>query len=263
MTQTALITGGSGGIGLALSRLLAGRGWRLLWASLEETELAASGQALRAEYPDLQLDTMAVDLSEPSAPARVLQWAQGLGGIDLLVNNAGFGLYGPSKDIPVEAEAKMIAVNVSALHALARLFIAPMEERGGGTIVNISSNSAFTPVPMMAVYAASKAFVKHYSDALADELKLTKSVIRCMTVCPAAAGDTNFSKRGNMSNVRTFSSFTRTSAEEIASDILRGLDQNKSLVVTGAAMRRSMILIKFIPQFILKRLTIWQSEETH
>ena len=259
MTKTALITGGSSGIGLALSRRLAERGWRLLWVSLDEAELIAAGDELRAEFPDVVIETLALDLSDENAPSRVLQWALGQGGIDLLVNNAGFGLYGTSHTLPVEGEAKTIAVNVGALHALARLFIAPMEDRGGGRIINIASNSAFTPVPFMAVYAATKAFVRHYSEALGEELRLAGSPVKVMTVCPAAAGDTNFSKRGAMENVRTFQSFTRTTATEIASDIIRGMDQDKPRIVTGAAMRASMVLMKFTPDFIVRRMVRWQS----
>jgi short-subunit dehydrogenase len=259
VSQTALITGGSSGISLALSRKLAARGWRLLWVSLDEDELVRASAALRSTFPDLSLETLALDLSDTSAPSRVLQWAQGHGGIDLLVNNAGFGLYRNSKDLPLEGESKMIAVNVSALHALTRLFIAPLEDRGGGTIVNIASNSAFTPVPFMATYASTKAFVHHYAMALDEELRLANSPVRCMTVRPAAAGDTQFAKTGQMDHVRTFRSFTQTSAEEIARDILRGLDQGNDRIVTGAAMRWSFLLMKFTPSPMLRFITRWQS----
>jgi hypothetical protein len=255
MSRTALVTGGSSGIGLALSRRLAARGYRLLWVSLDEAELAAAGEAVRAQTPGVEIETLALDLSDSSASARVMQWAQGHGGVDLLVNNAGFGVYGPSRDLAPEAEAKMIAVNAGALHALTRNFLKPMEDRGGGVIVNISSNSAYTPAPNLAVYAATKAFVKHYSQALTQELEVAKSPVRVMTVCPSAVSDTPFKTRAAMDGVRTFESFTATTAEEVADDIIKGLDQNKSFVLTGAAMRRALLLMKILPAPILRWMT--------
>ncbi|MFP4518548.1 MAG: SDR family NAD(P)-dependent oxidoreductase [Oceanicaulis sp.] len=254
-TPAALVTGGSSGIGLALSRRLAKRGYRLLWVSLDEAELAAAGEAVHAETPDAVIETLALDLSDDSAPARVLQWAQGLGGVDLLVNNAGFGVYGPSATLPAEAEAKMIAVNAAALHALTRAFLKPMQEAGRGTIVNIASNSAYTPAPNLAVYAATKAFVKHYSEALTQELEAAASPVRVMTVCPSAVADTPFKTRAAMDGVRTFESFTATTAEEVAGDILDGLDRNRSFVLTGAAMRRALILMKILPAPAVRWLT--------
>lgn len=255
MTSTALITGGSSGIGLALSRRLAARGWRLLWVSLDEAEMAGAGEAVRADHQGVEIETLALDLSDPGAAARVLQWAQGQGGVSLLVNNAGFGVYGPSAALPVEAEAKMIAVNAGALHALTRAFLPPMEEAGGAIIVNIASNSAFVPSPRLAVYAATKAFVRHYSEALCDELKQAGSSVRVMTVCPSAVADTPFQTRAAMDRVRTFSSFTATTADEVARDIMSGLDKGKRSVLTGAAMRRAMIAMKLTPAPLLRWMT--------
>ena len=255
MRRTALITGGSSGIGLALSRRLAQRGWRLLWVSLDAAELAASAQTIRADQPNAEVETLALDLSEGGAVDRVLQWANGHGAVQLLVNNAGFGVYGPSADLPVAAEAKMIQVNAAALHALTRAFIKPMEDAGGGTIVNVASNSAFTPAPRLAVYAATKAFVKHYSEALGEELAEADSPVRVMTVCPSAVADTPFKTRADMDRVRTFTSFTATTADEVARDILKGLDRKKRLVLTGAAMRRAMILMKLSPAPLVRWLT--------
>ena len=255
MTGIALITGGSSGIGLALSGRLAARGWRLLWVSLDEAELQTASEALRGACPGSQIETLALDLAEPGAAQRVLQWAQGLGGIDMLVNNAGFGAYGPSAQLPPELEAKMIAVNVGAVHALTRAFLPLLGARQGGTLVNIASNSAYTPAPNLAVYAATKAFVKHYSEALTQELEAAGAPVRVMTVCPSAVSDTPFKARAAMDGVRTFTSFTATTADEVAGDIVKGLDAHKRFVLTGAAMRRAMILMKILPAPVLRWLT--------
>lgn len=262
MRRTALITGGSSGIGLALSRRLAKRGWRLLWVSLDEAELAASAASIRDDQPNAEIETLALDLSETGAVGRIVQWANGHGAIQLLVNNAGFGVYGPSAELPVDSEAKMIQVNAACLHAMTRAFLKPMEEGGGGTIVNVASNSAFTPAPNLAVYAATKAFVKHYSEALTDELEQAGSPVRIMTVCPSAVADTPFKTRAAMDRVRTFTSFTATTADEVARDILKGLDQEKRFVLTGAAMRRAMILMKLSPAPLVRWLTRRETSQT-
>ena len=252
---TALVSGGSSGIGFAISQRLAKRGWRLLWVSLDEAELEDARSTLLAERPEASIETLALDLSEPSAPARILQWAQGHGDVTLLVNNAGFGVYGPSAALPVEAEAKMIAVNAGALHALTRAFLEPMRRAGAGTIVNIASNSAYTPAPNLAVYAATKAFVKHYSEAVSAELKAERSPVKVMTVCPSAIADTPFKSRAGMDGVRTFESFTATTADEVADDVMRGLDRGARFVLTGAAMRRALVLMKLSPAPIVRGLT--------
>lgn len=254
MSGIALVTGGSSGIGLALSRRLAGRGWRLLWVSLDPAEQSRAAERVRAERPDAVIDSLALDLGAPDAAGEVRAWAQDRGPVTLLVNNAGFGLYGPSASLPVAGEAKMIAVNAAALHALTRAFLEDFEARGGGMIINIASNSAFTPTPGLAVYAATKAFVKHYSDALREELAASGSPVRVMTVCPSAVADTPFKASAGMEGVRTFSSFTATTAEEVAGDILAALDSGRDSLVTGAAMRRAMLGMKLAPSPLVRWL---------
>ncbi len=257
MRRLALVTGGSSGIGLALSRRLAARGYDLAWVSLDQDELDAAKASLSAEQAEVSIETMALDLSEAGASDRVFQWANGLraDGVDLLVNNAGLGVYGDSARLSVEAEQTMINVNIGALHGLTRAFLPSMEERGSGTIVNVASNSAFVPTPRLAVYASTKAFVHHYSTALQQELEAAGSPVRVMTVCPSAVADTPFKQRAAMDQVRTFSSFTATTVDEVADDIVKGLDRGARRVVTGAAMRRAMWLMKLAPAPLLKWLT--------
>lgn len=256
MSRLALITGGSSGIGLALSKKLAERGYDLAWVSLDEAELAQAKADLIADHGDLRIETLALDLSSPDATRRVFQWANGLSGdgVELLVNNAGLGVYGDSAGLSIDAEQLMIEVNIKALHGLTRTFLPSMEERGG-TIINIASNSAFVPTPRLAVYAATKAFVHHYSTALQQELSSSGSSVRVMTVCPSAVSDTPFKERAAMDRVRTFSSFTATTADEVAHDIVVGLERGADRVITGAAMRRAMWLMRFAPRALIQWLT--------
>lgn len=248
-----LVTGGSSGIGLAISRLALARDWQVSWISLDPAEINAAQDALKGEFPDAEIDALCVDLTEADAIERITKWVKKTQAPDILVNNAGIGVFGASAAQDVAREQAMIALNVSALHAMTRAFI-PILEKSGGTIVNIASNSAFQPVPFMAVYAATKAFVRHYSLALDRELKEQGSSVRVMTVCPAAVKDTPFKGVAGMEGLRTFDSFTATTAAEVARDVMRGLDGRKRFVVSGAKMRAVYILTKLAPASLVQAI---------
>ncbi|MFC4726274.1 SDR family NAD(P)-dependent oxidoreductase [Glycocaulis abyssi] len=248
-----LITGGSSGIGLALTRRALARGWNVSWISLDPAEISAAQDALKADYPDADIDALCVDLTEADAIDRITQWVKKTAAPDILVNNAGIGFFGASAQLDPAREQAMIALNISALHAMTRAFI-PLMEKKGGTIANIASNSAFQPVPFMAVYAATKAFVRHYSLALDRELTEAGSNVRVMTVCPAAVKDTPFKGAAGMDGLRTFDSFTSTTADEVARDVMRGLDGRKRFVVSGAKMRAVYILTKLAPAGLVQAI---------
>lgn len=248
-----LITGGSSGIGLALTRRALKRGWTVSWVSLDAAEINAAQEALKGDFPDAEIDALCADLTEEGAVERITKWVKNTAAPDILVNNAGIGVYGASESLDLAREQAMIALNVAALHAMTRAFIALME-KSGGTIVNIASNSAFQPVPFMAVYAATKAFVRHYSLALDRELKEAGSKVRVMTVCPAAVKDTPFLNTAGMEGLRTFVSFTSTTADEVARDVMRGLDGRKRFVVSGAKMRAVYVLTKLAPAALVQAI---------
>ncbi|MGY6662985.1 MAG: SDR family NAD(P)-dependent oxidoreductase [Glycocaulis sp.] len=248
-----LITGGSSGIGLALTRRALARGWQVSWISLDPAEINAAQGALKVEFPEAEIDALCADLTEADAIGRIIQWVKKTEAPDILVNNAGIGFFGASEQLDLAREQAMIALNISALHAMTRAFI-PLMEKKGGTIANIASNSAFQPVPFMAVYAATKAFVRHYSLALDRELKEAGSNVRVMTVCPAAVKDTPFKGAAGMDGLRTFDSFTSTTADEVARDVMRGLDGRKRFVVSGAKMRASYILTKLAPAGLVQAI---------
>lgn len=246
-----LITGGSSGIGLALTRKALARGWQVSWISLDPAEISAAQAALSEDFPGTEIEALCADLTAPDALEQCVQWVKKTAVPDILVNNAGIGFFGASAGLDPAREQAMIALNISALHAMTRAFI-PLMEKDGGIIVNIASNSAFQPVPFMAVYAATKAFVRHYSLALDGELKETGSKVRVMTVCPAAVSDTPFKRAAGMEGLRTFESFTATTAGEVARDVMRGLDARKRFVVSGAKMRAAYILTRFAPAALVQ-----------
>lgn len=248
-----LITGGSSGIGLALTRRALARGWQVSWISLDACEISAAQAALGEDFPGAQIEALCADLTAPDALERITQWVKKTAMPDILVNNAGIGVFGASASLDLAREQAMIDLNISALHGLTRAFIPLLEEKRG-TIVNIASNSAFQPVPFMAVYAATKAFVRHYSLALDRELAEAGSAVRVMTVCPAAVKDTPFKGTAGMEGLRTFESFTSTTADEVARDVMRGLDRRKRFVVSGTRMRAAYILAKLAPAGLVQAI---------
>ncbi len=260
--KTALITGGSSGIGFGLSRKFAKEGYRLLWVSKPEYELAKAKEKILSEFPNAEIYTLAKDLSDQSAAKEVHNWAKQIGQVDVLVNNAGFGTYGFLQDIDIHREIDMINLNVLTLYSLTRYFLDDMLKRDQGTIINISSNSSFETVPRLLTYSSTKAFVKHFSRGLSEELKMQGSKVKVITICPAAIRNTGFKKVGKMENVRTFNAgLATTTVEEVVSDIWRAFKKGKSFLITGWRMRWLYPLYGIMPFRMIMFLTKRESSE--
>ena len=163
---TALVTGASGGIGLELARLLAGDGHDIVLVARSADKL----DGLAAELGSRRTTVIAADLSQPGAVAAV--HAQ-VPDVDVLVNNAGVGDFGPFTDADPDKTLGMIQLNVTALTELTHRYVGGMVERGRGRVLNVASTAAFQPGPLMAVYYATKAYVLSFSEALAEELRGT------------------------------------------------------------------------------------------
>jgi short-subunit dehydrogenase len=195
LMNVTLITGASSGIGEAFARKLAARGHNLLLVSRTEEKLmmlcneAGRSNNIRAEY-------FAVDLSRPDAPQRLFEETQKRElEIDLLINNAGFGSMGDFRKLDLDRELNMIDLNIRSLVELTHRFIQPMRERKSGAIMNVASTAGFQPVPFMATYAATKAFVLSFSEALWEENRTYG--IKVMALCPGVT-ETNFFEASSM-----------------------------------------------------------------
>ena len=255
LMKFALITGGSSGIGFEISKYFAKDGYTLLWVSLLEKELKSAKEALQKDFPDTSIETLALDLSQPNAAQHTYDWVNSnQWRVDVLINNAGYGTYGFANDLSFEKEVSMIQLNVLNVFKLTRLFLKDMLAQNAGTIINISSNTSFQPVPKMAAYAATKAFVKHYSESLAEEMKALKSKVRIITVCPAAIKNTKFKDAARMQKVKTFEGLAATTKEEVAKDVWQGFAKGKTFVASGARLRRLMWLNPIIPHSIVQFL---------
>jgi hypothetical protein len=180
--QTALITGASAGIGRELASVFAGHGFDLVVVARRAPELESLALSLRAGH-GVDVSAVALDLTRPSAPRTLFETVRRRGiDVDVLVNNAGVSAHGDFADISLDSHMRLIQLNISALTALTHLFLRPMLERRRGRVLNLASVSAFQPVPTIAAYAASKAYVLSFSEALAVELRGTGVTVTAF--CP-------------------------------------------------------------------------------
>jgi hypothetical protein len=180
--EAALITGASGGIGLELARVFAEHGFDLIVVARRESELEKLAGRCRKEH-GVSVHVVPMDLLVPGAPATLVQQLEDDGrDVDVLVNNAGLLDTGRFADIGVDRHERLLQLNVAVLTSLTRRLLPAMIERGHGRILNVASTSSFQPVPSMALYAASKAFVLSLSESLSEELKETGVTITAL--CP-------------------------------------------------------------------------------
>jgi short-subunit dehydrogenase len=225
--NTTLITGASSGIGAAFARKLAARGHNLLLVARSEEKLVTLCSEL-GRIKSIRAQYVAIDLSQADAPARLFAETQKRAlEIDLLINNAGFGSMGDFAKLDLASELNMVDLNVRALVELTHLFLAPMRERQSGAIVNVASTAGFQPVPFMATYAATKAFVLTFTEALWEENR--PHGVTVMALCPGAT-DTNFFEASRMHRPPMRVSQT---ADDVVDAALRGLKRGKSTVISG------------------------------
>ena len=224
-SQTALVTGASVGIGFELARLLAADGCNLILVSRDETKLKIISGALHTTC-GVDVQVMPTDLSEPGAAEKFA----GLE-IDILINNAGFGVHGRVCDADLQKQLDLIQVNVTALTHLSRLVLPGMIERGRGRIMNVASVAAFLPGPFMAAYYASKAFVLSFSLALSEECRGTGVTVTA--VCPGPTQTEFFSRAGI--NDAPLMRGQMMSAKKVAEIGYRAMNRGKPMVVTGLA----------------------------
>src|SRR6185436_14097575 len=246
--NTTLITGASSGIGEVFARKLAALGRNVLLVARSEEKLITlcnelgRSNSIRAQY-------VALDLSKPESAARLFEEATKRGlTIDLLINNAGFGSMGEFGKLDLERELNMIDLNIKSLVELTYRFLPPMIERRQGTIINVASTAAFQPVPFMATYAATKAFVLSFSEALWEENR--PHGIKVLALCPGVT-DTNFfeAARGEKPPARA-----SQTPEEVVDTALRGLARGKSHIISGWVNRVMTESERLAPRSVVTRM---------
>jgi short-subunit dehydrogenase len=256
--QTALITGASGGIGYELAKLFAQDRYNLVLAARSSDKLTQVAAELQNQF-GVVVKTVALDLAAATAAKFLFNQLQHEGvAVDVLVNNAGFGVFGEFATVAEDEILGQIHLNIAALTHLTRLFLPAMLARHKGKIMNVASTAAFQPGPLMAVYFATKAYVLSFSEALANEVAGSGVVVSCF--CPGAT-DTNFQKRANMENSRLFKKIGAMSAERVARDGYRGLMAGRTLVISGAQNWLVAESVRFAPRKLVTALSRWVAEK--
>ena len=226
--STVLITGASGGIGYELAKLFARNHHNLVLVARSADKLAQVATELQAH--GITVKTIALDLAAPPAPKFLFDQVQREGVIiDVLINNAGFGIFGEFAQMPEQEILGQIDLNIRALTELTRLFLPAMVKRRSGRIMNVASTAAFQPGPLIAVYYATKAYVLSFSEAIANELRHSGVTVTCF--CPGAT-HTDFARRAGIENSRVFK-LGAMSAEKVALDGYRAVMEGRTLAVSG------------------------------
>jgi short-subunit dehydrogenase len=226
--KATLITGASSGIGEAFARRLAEDKHNLVLVARSEEKLAALCDELMLEH-GITAHYVAIDLNAYQADLRLFKETVNHDlEINWLINNAGFGSMGPFADLDLERELDMIGLNVMALVALTHRYLGLMVEEGEGTIINVSSTTSFQPLPFMATYAATKAFVTSFSEAIAEEYR--PYGIRVLALCPGGT-ETNFFEVAKIDESTRMKSMQ--TPEEVVETALSALDRGKTTVVSG------------------------------
>lgn len=248
--NTALITGASSGIGETFARELASRQTDLILVARSQDKLTQLATELSSTH-QIKTEVVVQDLTEPNAGQAVFETVKEKGlNVDLLINNAGFGDYGAFGDRPLSKQLAMVQLNIMAVVELTGLFLPPMQQRQNGAIINVSSTAGFQPIPYMPVYAASKAFILNFSEALWAENK--DKGVRILVTCPGPT-ESQFYDRADFPDSATgLNGTTMASAEKVVGETLKALDKGQSTVVTGGFANQIIVnLPRLVPRDLL------------
>lgn len=246
--NTTLITGASSGIGAAFARKLAARGRNVFLVARSEDKLIALCNEL-GRLTGIRAQYLALDLQQPDAGAQLLEETNKRGlEVEMLINNAGVGSMGEFVKLDLNRELEMIQLNVRSLVDLTHRFLGPMRERQRGTIINVASTAAFQAVPYMATYAATKAFVLSFSEALWEENRLHG--IHVMALCPGVT-ETNFFQAAGIDRppMRTIET-----PEEVVETALRALARRKSTVISGWSNFLVVETERLVPRSVVTKI---------
>jgi short-subunit dehydrogenase len=253
----ALITGASGGIGLELARLCAKGGHDLILVARRQAKLEEIAKYLSGMY-QVRVDLVVADLADPEAPEAIMQEVAQRGlGVDVLVNNAGFGQWGLFGRADLGRQLAMIQVNVIALTTLTRLVLPRMVTQRRGRILNVASTAGFAPGPLMAVYYATKAYVISFSEAIANELKGTGITVTAL--CPGPTR-TSFAEVAGAQDSNLFQNPNVLDPAPVAEAGYRAMMRGKAIVIPGLANKLLIQSLRIGPRWLVRTITRWFQE---
>lgn len=249
----ALVTGASGGIGRQLAIECARDKQDVVLVARRQADLDQLAGALQSQY-GVWAEGRALDLAAPGAAERLVETLEADGlQVDTLINNAGFGLFGPFLEGELEGHLETLQLNIAALTALTYRLTPGMIQRGSGRVLNLASTAAFQPGPLMAVYYASKAYVLHFSEALASEFQGTGVTVTAL--CPGPTW-TGFQERAGMSGIKMLKGPVMDPAR-VARAGYRGMQKGKRIVIPGLANKLLAQAYRISPRQLTAAVVRW------
>ena len=230
----ALITGASSGIGYEMAKYMSSLGYDLILVARDIKRL----EQIKEELPT-KVKVIGIDLADEKKIKELFIATRGEE-IDVLINNAGFGVFGPFASTELSREINMIDVNIKAVHILTKLYVKEMKQRNKGYILNVASSAAFQPGPLMASYYASKAYVLRLSEAINEELRKSKSKVKVCCLCPGPV-DTNFN---NVAGVNF--SIKPLTSKYVAKYAIDQMFKNKMVIVPGLKLKMARFFGRFL-----------------
>jgi len=253
--RRALVTGASSGIGASIARSLAARGADLVLTARRKDRLDALAAELAAAH-GVRVDVVVADLGQPGADAALWEAATAGGAIDVLVNNAGFGHFRPFAEVEADRDVEMLQLNIAALVGLAHRFVAARRAAGAaaGWMLNVASIAAYQSVPYFATYAASKAFVRNFSEALHHETR--REGLRVTCLCPGGTR-TDFHRVAGAGDYGRIANMSMLDADRVAEIGVRAMLRGKKTVVSGVMNKLSCFFVRFVPRGVASRAAVW------
>ena len=250
--STCLVTGASSGIGAEIARALARRGHGVTLVARRKERLRDLAVEL-ADAHGVRAETLACDLTDHGARTRMLARLAELGlVVEVLVNNAGFGSAGRFAELDQDRELELVRLNVEAVVALCGRFVPEMVRRGRGAVLNVASTAAFQPLPRNATYAASKAFVLSFTDALHAEVE--DEGVMATSLCPGPVRTEFVELAGMDAAADSAPSFVWTRPDFVAEEGVKGLEGGKRVVVPGKFNAAGALGGQHVPRWLLLRV---------
>jgi uncharacterized protein len=249
--EYALITGASKGIGRAIARELASRGYNVLLVARSEDLLQNLAGEIASRY-NVATDYMSLDLSHPEAPQNVFDWCRAKGyDVSVLVNNAGYGLSGSFEKYTIQEHLNMMQLNMATLVGMTRIFLPELRTRSRAYILNVASSAAYQAVPGLTLYAATKSFVLAFSRGLHQELYKSPVTVTC--VSPGAT-DTDFPNRAQIGEkgMKAAEKLNMT-PEAVAAIAVRGMLAGRAEIITGFINKLGAAMAWLLPKSVVER----------
>ena len=240
--MVALITGASSGIGADMARILSDKGYDLILVARNKRKMEVLAKELKTNA-----EIIPMDISSTYNCTELYNLVKKKN-IDVLVNNAGFGLFGEFCCTKLDKELDMIELNVKTVHTLTKLFLKDFVKKDKGYILNVAASAAFMPGPLMATYYATKAYVLHLTESINEELRRKKSNVFICALCPGPVS-TNFNKVAGVSfNLESLESY------DVAKYAVKQMFKKKVVIIPGFKIKMGVFALRLLPRSLVRKI---------